>query len=200
MTTLAEILGIYRDIMRHTSRTLLEDIQPAKPLSPSDPTIAAYNDAQRIAGNSTGQTSKALQDLSAAKEEVPVDPSERSAADNAKLAKAKAEVAGLPLDGVTAESTRSAIFKALMQEALDEPERDYQDHVLSSLHGWFKRNVPNARKMIWLTSSQSAEAGDRLYRTILLPRIVKWDFPHHFSLEYQDMIRDLLKTIEQHQP
>jgi len=199
MATIAETLGIYRDIMLRTDVPLMELVEPAKPLSPTDPAIAAYDDAQRVAGNSTGQTSKALQDLSAAKEEVPVNPSDRTPQDQAKLDKAKAEVQGLPLDGVTSESRRSGIFRALMMEVMADDD-DYQTHVMSSLHGWFKRNVPNAHKMIWLTSDQGTAAGDKLYRQILLPRIVKWDFPHHFSLEYQDMLRDLLKTIEQHQP
>ena len=90
---------------------------------------------------------------------------------------------------------RSAIFEALINDE-DDP-RAYQSHVLSSLHGWLKRNMPEARKMIFITSGQSPDMANKLYRQLLLPRIVKWDFPHHFTVPYHDMIRDLLKTIEQ---
>lgn len=195
MATLAETLGIYRDMM-----ALNELLQPLQPLKPGQPAVAAANDAAAVATNASGQVTKAQQDLSAAKEEVPALPSDRTPEDQAKLDKAKAEIVALPLSTVTAESHRSGIFAALMGEALEEPERDYQEHVMSSLHGWFKRNMPTAHKMLWLTGKDKPEQGNRLYGQILLPRIVKWDFPHHFSREYQDMIRDLLITMQQHKP
>lgn len=94
----------------------------------------------------------------------------------------------------------SAIFEALLGGSSEDDPRAYQRHVMASLHGWFKRHTPNAYKIIYLTGKDAPDAQDRLYRQILYPRIVKWDFPHHFSWEYQNMIDDLVKTIAQHNP
>jgi hypothetical protein len=194
MPSLAEIMAIYR-------QTLVEDLgvsKPLQPLGPDDPNAQAYDTAQKIAGNATGQTTKAQQDLSAAKEEVPVDPSERTPQQKAQLAKAKQEIMGLPLGQVTSESRRSSIFSALME--LDQPEDDtYKRNLLASLHALYRRHRPSSRKIIHMTSGRDPALGDRLY-AVLYPRIVKWDFPDRYSLRYQDMLADLTTTLDQASP
>ena len=195
MATLAETLGIYRNLL------ISELVQPLQPLKPGDTATAAANVAQQIAGNASGQTSKAQQDLAAAKENVPVLPSDRTPEQQAQLDKAKAEVQALPLDDVTNEQfSRSGIYKALMEMDDEDDPHAYQRHVMASLHGWFKRHAPSAYKIIYLTGRDAPDAQDRLYRQLLYPRIVKWDFPHHFSWEYQQMIDDLVKSLVQQAP
>lgn len=195
MTTLAETLGIYR--------SMISEDAPVVPTigAKTNATLgsAAYNDVEQIADDPSGKTAKAQQDLAAAKENVPVLPSDRTPQQQAQLDKAKSEVEGLPLDHVLGETRRSAIFQALVNEGA-MPPLDYQAHVMASLYGWLKRHMPEARRMIWLFSGQAPELANKTYRQILLPRIVKWDFPHHFSMEYMNMIEDLLKTLAQQKP
>jgi len=74
---------------------------------PSNTAKAADSNTQRIAANATGQTAAAQQALAAAKETVPVLPSDRTKAQQAKLDKAKAGVAGLPMDNVLDESWKT---------------------------------------------------------------------------------------------
>ena len=66
---------------------------------------AAYNAQQNIAGNAAGKTAAAQQAAAGAKETVPVLPSDRDAAQKAKLTKAKAQTGALPLAGMTESAT-----------------------------------------------------------------------------------------------
>ena len=62
---------------------------------------AAYDAQQNIAGNSTGATAAAQQAAAGAKETVPVLPSDRTAAQQAKLVKAKVQTGALPLSNMS---------------------------------------------------------------------------------------------------
>jgi hypothetical protein len=71
---------------------------------PGDPAKAAASNVQRIAANATGQTAAAQQAMSAAKETVPVLPSDRTKAQQAQLDAAKAKMLGLGMDNALGES------------------------------------------------------------------------------------------------
>ena len=62
---------------------------------------AAYDAQQNIAGNSTGATAAAQQAAAGAKETTPVLPSDRTAAQQAKLVKAKVQTGALPLSSMS---------------------------------------------------------------------------------------------------
>jgi len=82
---------------------------------------AAYNAQQNIAGNSTGATAAAQQAAAGAKETVPVLPSDRTAAQQAKLVKAKVQTGALPLASMSENrvSNQPAIGDIMILELAD---------------------------------------------------------------------------------
>jgi len=84
---------------------------------------AAYNAQQNIAGNAAGKTAAAQQAAAGAKETTPVLPSDRDAAQAAKLTKAKVQTGALPLAGMTeseiAGSDTPAIGDYVIMELAD---------------------------------------------------------------------------------
>jgi hypothetical protein len=76
--------------------------------------------------------------------------------------------------------------------------RSYKESVLRDLAQRLKKTKQGSDRTVFLLSSGDPSVRDQYYGNVLLPRIVKHDFPDHFSLEYMDMLDDLLTTIRQH--